>query len=184
MTENNNKFNNIALIGFMGCGKSAVGHAVAEKLGFDFIDCDAKIIEKEGMDIPHIFEQYGEDYFRALEKNVILTVSQSEKSVISTGGGCVKTKENIMNLKKSGFIIYLKADPQKIYDNIKDDHSRPLLNNTPDKLSTITAMLSERDPVYIKGADIVINVTEKTIEQAAEAVIKALKNRSDTYEEN
>ena len=153
----NNK--NIVLIGFMGCGKTTIGKELAKNINFNFVDTDCLIENKENLYIEQIFNIFGEQYFRKLEKQVYIGVSNLKSSVISTGGGCVKDKENIYHLKKSGTIIYLKATPDQIYENIKHNDTRPLLKGK-DKLNAIYSLLDEREHLYNKYADIVFDIQD------------------------
>lgn len=171
------KNKSIALTGFMGCGKSTVGRAVAEKIGFRFIDCDEEIVRKAGMSIPLIFEKCGEEGFRAVEKTVIAALAATERAVIATGGGAVKTAENIENLKTHSVIIYLKANPDQLCKNLQDDYTRPLLIGEIERLQIITTMLNDREPLYLTYADCIVRVNNKTVAKTAEAVIEAYQRQ-------
>ena len=94
----NNK--NIVLIGFMGCGKTTIGKELAKNLSFSFIETDVVIEQQQNKTINQIFSIFGEEYFRELEKQTYLKVSNLKNYVISTGGGVVKYEQNIINLKK------------------------------------------------------------------------------------
>ena len=152
---------NVVLIGFMGCGKTTIGKELAKNLNFSFIDTDCIIQKAENKSIEKIFDIFGEEYFRKLEKKVCYKVSNFKNCVISTGGGIVKCEENIINLKKTGLIIYLKATPEKIYENLKYDNKRPLLKNK-DKFKIICDLLQQRDYLYEKYADIIFNINDKS----------------------
>ncbi len=104
----------IALIGFMGTGKTAAGKALAERLGKEFIELDALIELKAGKTIPEIFQQDGEVIFRELEIGVTKEVSQRKNAVIACGGGVVLNKINIDRLRKECLIVYLTASPRVI----------------------------------------------------------------------
>nr|WP_317359620.1 shikimate kinase [uncultured Tyzzerella sp.] len=152
---------NIVLIGFMGCGKTTVGKELAKNLNFYFVDIDYMIQKDQNKSIEKIFEVFGEEYFRKLEKNMCYKVSNFKNYVISTGGGVVKEEQNIINLKKSGVIVYLKATPQKIYENLKYDNKRPLLKNK-DKFKAICDLLEQREYLYEKYADMVFNIEDNS----------------------
>jgi len=117
----------IALIGFMGTGKTVVGKAVAEKLGKDFVELDVLIEQKAGKPISEIFQQDGEVAFRELEIEVIKRVTENKKQVIACGGGVILNKINIDRLKKDSVIVYLTASPKVILERVSDDEERPLL---------------------------------------------------------
>lgn len=145
----------------MGCGKTTVGKELAKRLNFSFVETDYLIEKQENKTINQIFNIWGEQYFRKLERETCLKVSSFKNCVISTGGGIVKCEENIINLKKTGTIIYLRATPEKIYENLKYDNKRPLLK-TKDKFKTICTLLDEREPLYRKYCDIIFDVNDNT----------------------
>jgi len=155
--------NHIVFIGFMGSGKSTIGHALAEKINMPWIDTDEYIEKKLGMKISTIFSLHGEKYFRDLEKNTIKEIIKQKPSVISCGGGVVLQKENIVNLKKNGKIIWLKANPSTIYERIKKDVSRPLLQGNMTE-EYISEMLRKRMHYYKEASDYEIDTKNEEIE--------------------
>ena len=88
----------IVLTGFMGTGKTSVGRELSKALGYEFIDTDVLIEEREGMPISLIFKKKGEDYFRSVEQKTVEEVSKMDKAVIATGGGVIKNRTNVKNL--------------------------------------------------------------------------------------
>ena len=102
----------IVLTGFMGTGKTSVGKELSKKLGYQFIDTDVLIEAREGKPVSLIFKEKGEDYFRKIEQAVVKEVSLMNNIVIATGGGVIKSKNNVENLGSRGIIIWLKADPR------------------------------------------------------------------------
>lgn len=120
--------NNIILIGMMGSGKSTIGKLLAEELGYGFIDMDSLIEEREGRLIVEIFAHEGEEHFRRIESHILTEAIQSEKSVISCGGGIVENPRNYRYLRESGRVFYLDARPHILYDRISGDESRPKLS--------------------------------------------------------
>lgn len=162
---------NIVLIGFMGCGKTTVGKLLAKKLGFTFIDSDTFIENKLNMKISQIFEKYGEKYFREYEHNIIIEIGKLNNHVVATGGGVIKDKKNIAELKKKGIVLYLNMPPERIYTNIKDDNSRPLLQ-VDDKLSAIIELLNQRKPLYEMYADVIIDIKDDTVDNIVANIIE------------
>jgi len=169
------KKNNIILTGFMGCGKTSIGKRIALNFEIDFIDTDIEIQNISGLSINRIFEKYGEPYFRKLERNYCKLAALCQNYVIASGGGIIKDEANVENLKINGVIVYLKCDAEKIYRNIKNDTSRPLLNNAQDKFELICSMLEERDPIYRKYADFIIDISEMRLEESAWQVGRELR---------
>jgi shikimate kinase len=100
---------NIALIGFMGTGKTAVGRLLAEKLNKKFLEQDSLIEQKAGKSIPEIFRQNGEISFRELEIAATKEIAREQNAVIACGGGVVLNKINIDRLKESSVVVYLTA---------------------------------------------------------------------------
>lgn len=148
---------NIALIGFMGTGKTTISKALSQITGFEEIDVDAYIVKKQGRSISEIFEKEGEDYFRQLETEALQTVSQNEGQIISCGGGAVLKNENVEILKKNGVIVLLTATPETIFDRVKDHTHRPILNSDM-SLEHVKELMAAREPRYQEVADIKVNV--------------------------
>lgn len=167
---------NIALIGFMGTGKTAVGRVLAQKSYKEFVELDAIIIEKAGKSIPEIFREDGEVRFRELEIEATREVASLKNAVIACGGGIVLNKINIDRLKKESVIIYLTASPSEILKRTAGDESgRPLLN-VSDRAKQIKTMLKSRRPFYQQAADIIINTSGLTIASVADKILEALKD--------
>lgn len=166
---------NIALIGFMGVGKTAVGRILAKKLNRKFIELDLWIEQKAGKSIPEIFKQDGEITFRELEIEVIKEVSQEEKAVIACGGGVVLNQINIDRLRQKSVIVYLTASPTVILKRLLNSgDERPLLKTT-EKILEIKDLLKFRKPFYERAADIKINTSKLNINSVVEQIITKLK---------
>ncbi len=164
----------IALIGFMGTGKTAAGKALAERLGKEFIELDALLELKAGKTIPEIFQQDGEIAFRELEIGVTKEVSQRKNAVIACGGGVVLNKINIDRLKEECLIVYLTASPRVILKRTSGDENRPLLKTT-ERALRIRELLKFRKPFYERAADITINTSKLDITSVVEQIINKLK---------
>lgn len=148
---------NIAIIGFMGTGKTTVSSALSKITGLKEIDADAYIVEKAKMSISEIFEKYGEEYFRNLETESLREIANNKNQIISCGGGAVLKDENVDILKNSGTIVLLTATPETIFDRVKDHTHRPILNNDM-SLSHVKSLMEKREPRYQSVADIKVNV--------------------------
>lgn len=154
---------NIVLIGMPGCGKSTVGSL----LGLPFYDTDAEIERSEGRTIAEIFDADGEDVFRRIETETVKRLSSRTGVTIATGGGVVKSEDNIRTLKQNGVIVFLNR-PLDLIDTSNAD--RPLLRD-PCKLKQL---YTERLPLYKRYADIEI-INDKTPRQCAKEIKEALK---------
>lgn len=165
---------NIILIGFMGSGKSSVGHLLADKMGMRYLDCDELISNTEKMPISAIFARKGEEYFRKVESEVIKTLQDYDNFVVSTGGGMVLREENVKILKEIGRLVLLWAEPKVIFDRIHNHSHRPLLN-VPDPMAAIEKILNERRPIYDTVADYKVDASNLTIDETAEKIIQWIK---------
>ena len=164
----------IALIGFMGTGKTAVGKALAKKLGKEFFELDPLIEQKAGKTIPEIFKEDGEIAFRELEIEVTKEVAERKNVVIACGGGVVLNKINIDRLRKESLIVYLTASPKVILERTSNDaEERPLLKANP--LLTIQQLLKFRKPFYERAADIKIDTSKLSIDSIVEQTIVRIK---------
>lgn len=168
----------IALIGFMATGKTRIGKALIEYLGSDytFIETDQLIVQEVGKPIPRIFAEEGEIKFREYEISVCEKVSKLNKVVISCGGGIVLNRVNIENLKKNCHIVLLKATLEEIYKRaIKNGkETRPVIDKEDPKRE-IEEALNFRKPYYEAAAEIVIDTTDKKIQNIVrEIAIKTL----------
>lgn len=148
----------IFLIGYMLCGKSTIGRKLAKKLGYDFSDTDKMIENKYHLSVEKIFEQYGEQTFRILEKEILKEIKSLDNIVIATGGGLPCFGNNMNALKQMGRTIYLKMSPKSIIARHKiSKRPRPLLKGKDDEqlLDFVTKSLEEREFFY-QQADITI----------------------------
>ncbi|WP_018661544.1 shikimate kinase [Heyndrickxia acidiproducens] len=164
--------NNIYLIGFMGAGKTTVGRALAKQLQMEALDLDAWIEEEEGMTAAQIFASKGEMYFREKESE-ILKRSAAFRGIITTGGGIISRAENRECLKKSGFTCFLDCDPDILIARVQDDPARPLAFNRARE--EMIALYQERLPFYKACADIIIDTSDKTVEQVVQLIAGRIK---------
>jgi len=165
----------IALIGFMGTGKTVVGRMLAEKLGKEFIELDAVIEKKAGMPIPEIFRKDGEIGFRELEIEATREVANKKNAVIACGGGVILNKINIDRLTKGCVIVCLAASPRVIIKRTSGDtDDRPLLAVT-DRARQIGELMKFRRPYYKRSADIAINTSRMSVNSVVDNVIEKLK---------
>ena len=165
---------NIILCGFMGSGKSTIGKLLADRLNRNFIDLDDYIVQKRGMSINEIFKKYGEENFRKSETQSAKNISLLDNHIIALGGGTVVNPKNAEILKTSGKIIMLDISPENVYQRLKNDKSRPLLQ-TDDKLKAITDMMNSRLPYYNNAADYKISVYGKSKEKIIEEIINIIE---------
>ena len=165
----------IALIGFMGTGKTVVGKLLAEKLGKEFIEMDALIEKKAGKSIPAIFRDQGETAFRELEITITREVSGRKNAVIACGGGIVLNKINVDRLGQECVIVCLAASPAVILKRTSTDKDgRPLLA-VADRARQIKELLKFRQPYYKRSADITVNTSRLKPGTVARRIIEKVK---------
>lgn len=150
---------NIILIGFMGCGKSTVGRELKRILHEPWIDTDQLIEQRAGCSITDIFAKQGEEGFRQIETEVLrdLRHQVTSSTIISTGGGAVLRQENREIIRSLGYVVWLRADAELIYQRTKKNRDRPILQ-TPDPRAVIRELLATREPIYRQCAHLVIDV--------------------------
>jgi shikimate kinase len=164
-------FKNIILTGFMGVGKTSVGTQLAKDLGYTFVDIDKLIEMDQNLSITSLFSKFGAPYFREVEAAIIQQVMMGEGQVVSTGGGAVILDANREAFKKGGFVVCLTASPDVIFERIKHEIHRPLLQTADPKVK-IKELLDSRAKFYAQ-ADACIDTSEKSVVD----VIKAIKER-------
>lgn len=166
---------NIALFGFMGVGKTAIGRVLAEKTEHTFIDLDDEIVVKAGKSIPRIFEEDGEACFREIEKTIALEAALGDRQVIACGGGAILNQDILRGLAKSSRMILLTAEPATILERVEaQGGTRPLLQ-VEDKIAEIQRLLSKRNPHYLSAADIVVDTTGKIPAQVADDILSLVE---------
>jgi len=153
------KTRSISIIGFMGVGKSTLGKKLSEELKLEFYDTDKEIEKRTGRSVNDIFIDYGEDYFRQMEQNIIIKLlNRKESLVISFGGGAYLNANIRKNMFKKTISIWLDADIKSIVNRLsKSKTIRPLMNKLNSN-SDIEKLLKNRNKVY-KKADIRINIS-------------------------
>lgn len=161
-------FHNVALVGFMGTGKSTVGNALASMLHLRFVDTDALIEQRAGKRIAEIFAADGEARFREYESQVVRELEDLRGCVIATGGGLVVNPANMESLKKHSLVVCLWASPEAIFARVGHQGHRPLLR-APDPLEKIKELLAAREPFY-READVLLNCEQRSPREVAQHV--------------
>jgi shikimate kinase len=182
MTDEPTRPRRIALIGLSGTGKSTVGRLVARRLGWMSGDTDDQIVSLDGRDIPQIFRDEGEAYFRTVERRAVSQLSKGEQCVVATGGGAVLDPLNRERLWRNSFVVYLETNVETLHDRIAHGNphrtARPLLAGD-DPLARLAQLHQQRAPLY-QLADWCIQTDHLTKLQVAEAIIVAWRDQSAT----
>ena len=147
---------NIVLFGFMGCGKSTVGAELSSNIGRVMVDTDKLIEQREGMSVSEIFSTRGEGYFRDREHEICRELSERERLIISAGGGALTFRRNIEALRKGCELVLIDVPPEVIYERLKFDTTRPLLQ-CEDKMAAIRELYARRESIYREAADHTVN---------------------------
>lgn len=170
---------NVFLIGFMGSGKSTISDYLSTEFAMEVVEMDRIIAEREGMSISDIFAVYGEEYFRNLETKLLVEMQSKSNVVISCGGGTPMRANNVVEMKKNGRVVLLKAKPETIYDRVKDSHDRPLLENNKN-VPYIAELMEKRREKYEAAADIVIETDGKSELEICEELVQKLQEMDET----
>ena len=156
------KMKRIYLVGFMGCGKSAVGRSLSFALKLPFYDMDKEIVRQTGMPIPEIFKLYGEEYFRDLETEFLQNFNH-DNCIISTGGGVAMREVNRRIMRDTGLVLFLDAPFREIWRRIHKDPNRPIVQQSTRE--EIEAMFKKRYRNYKAAAHITIRTEFRTLRQ-------------------
>ena len=164
---------NLVLIGFMGTGKSTVSDYFHTAYNMDVIEMDQIIAQREGMSITEIFNRYGEEYFRDLETALLVEMQSRKGVILSCGGGVPMRERNVVEMKKIGRVILLTADPQTILERLREDHSRPLLENNKN-IDFVRSLMDSRRAKYESAADVIIHTDGKTVEEIGSEILEKI----------
>jgi len=171
----------IVMVGMMGAGKSAVGQALAQRLGVPFLDSDHEIERAAAMSIAEIFARDGETFFRAREAEVISRLLAQGPSVLSVGGGAFLAEPTRAAIAAAGVSVWLQADVELLWERVRHKSTRPLLR-TADPKGTLMRLAAEREPLYALAEIAVEARPEYSVAEMTEAVIAALLARPDILE--
>lgn len=161
---------NLVLIGFMGSGKTSVGLKLSYKLRMPVEDTDKLIERREGKSIRQIFEEEGEEVFRKKETELLGELADRQGRVIySVGGGTPVREENRKLLRQLGTVVYLQISPETVYERLKGDTTRPLLQ-CENPLEKIRELMESRREAYESCADIMIAVDLLDMEEILEQI--------------
>ncbi len=168
---------NVVLIGFMGCGKSTMGIRLSYRLQYILEDTDKLIEARAGMSVREIFASEGEEAFREMETQLLRKLAEKKgPRVYSVGGGTPVCTVNRPLLKKLGTVVYLRTRPETVYERLKNDTARPLLQGE-DPLGKIRSLMADRETAYAETADVILDVDEMTPDQVVESILWSIMHR-------
>ena len=162
---------NIVLIGMPGCGKSTVGVILAKTLGMGFVDTDLMIQQQQKNTLQRLIDTHGLDRFREFEEQALLSVTEKTDTVIATGGSAVFCPRGMAALKENGVCLYLKLPLEELERRLTNITTRGIACRKGESLGDI---FREREPLYIKYADITLDCDGLTTEQTVEAISEKL----------
>jgi shikimate kinase len=160
---------NIFLVGPMGSGKTAVGRHLSKILHTRFVDSDAEIEHRTGVDIRFIFEKEGETGFREREREAIESLTALESIVLATCGGAVLHPENRRHLRSGGYVVYLETSVAQQAERVRHGRSRPLLADV-DPVVRLTELMEVRAPLYREIADLTVATDGRKVQSVAEQI--------------
>jgi shikimate kinase len=171
----------VFLVGYRASGKTAVGEALARRLGAPFIDTDDLVASRAGKSIAALFAEEGEAAFRARESQVLGTLVEriraGERPVVATGGGMVLSSHNVALMRSSGFVVWLEASVETLSGRIASDSStgrgRPALLGAS-SIDEVGDVLRRREPLYRGASHERVSTERVSVEQAAAEVMRAL----------
>ena len=163
----------------MGCGKSTIGQQLSTNLNLNYIDLDKEIEKHEKTNIPFIFQEKGEPYFRKIESEILFQQEKKENYIMATGGGIILDKNNQIFLKQqNATIIFLKTSLQELIKRTKNKNNRPLLNKSNQE-KEIETHLNIRTPIYKKLANIMMDTSHQTIFQTITCIQNKLEKSNN-----
>lgn len=165
---------NIYLIGFMGAGKSTVAEFLCRNYHMEQVEMDEQIQQEQNMTISRIFEEKGEEYFRKLETDLLERLSLQSSTVVSCGGGTAMRDCNVEIMKRNGKVVWLCAEPETVYERVKDCHDRPLLEGNMN-VEYIRTLLEKRTPRYEGAADFCVKTDGRSAGQICDEIMEKMK---------
>ncbi len=169
----------VFLIGYMACGKSTIGRKLRERLRMPLFDTDKEIVAQEGLSIAEIFDNHGEEHFRALESQKLLElVANNTDAIVSCGGGTPTWRDNMEVMNRVGVTIYLNRSAENICSRISKfgREKRPKLRGLNDEelLAFMTSGIAERDKYY-RQARLVVDCDRANDEMIVEKIVEYIK---------
>jgi shikimate kinase len=170
---------NLYLVGFMGTGKTTVGRAVAQRIGFHLVDSDHEIERLQGKTIPQIFAQEGEPAFRAMERAFVENGHPATRTLVACGGGLVVQPGMLAALKNKGVVVCLHASVETILERTARQRNRPLLE-VEDPVARIRTLYAAREPIY-KQSGTVILTDSRPLQDIVAHVIRAWRRDATDF---
>lgn len=165
---------NIVLIGMRGSGKTTVGRILAAKLRRKFVEMDDLVCQRMDLTIPQIVKIYGWEKFRSVESDIADELSYHDNIINATGGGVVTVEGNVKSLKRTGTLVWLKADVDTLLERTRGSMKRPPLHAGKTEREDLEITLTEREPLYQEAADVAVDTVNKKPSEVAGEIVKLL----------
>lgn len=166
----------VILIGLPGAGKTTVGKMVAERLKGQFVDVDAIITRKTQMPVTRFFAEFGEQRFRAVEREAVTEALGGEPAILVPGGGWAAQPANLAEVGAAAFVVYLKCMATTAAKRVQGGETRPVMAGD-DPYARMRVLLQEREPFYAQ-ADAEVKTDMRTAPQVADEVVKLARERA------
>lgn len=169
----------VVLLGFMGAGKTAVGLALARRLGWEHLDLDDEIVREEGRSVAELFRAEGEAYFRRREAEATRRVAARRRVVLSPGGGWITNPELLASLPADTLSVWLRVSPEEALARVRANPAqveRPLLQ-TPDPAGTVRRLLAEREHLYAR-AEVAVDTDGRPVESIVDEIASIMASRT------
>ena len=177
--EEYSKMDHIIIEGFMGSGKGSISKRVAQELSLPVIDVDRKISDRMKMTPAEIYDHFGDVYYRAMETFILTELKKTkERSIIIIGSGLPTVPQSAAILKELGTVYYLKTDMSMIISRLDRGKKSDWLEENADLRERVKKLLEEREPFYLKAADVVIEAKKRTVADIVEELVGIIRSRS------
>ncbi|RJP22947.1 MAG: shikimate kinase [Candidatus Omnitrophota bacterium] len=173
---------NLILIGYRGTGKTTISDLLHEQLSMPVYHMDEMLEQRFGERITNFVQKHGWDSFREEERLLVEELTQLDEVIIDTGGGVIIRDDNICDLRRTGFVVWLQARPETIAKRIGTDKNRPSLTGVKSHIDEIVDVLEERTPRYQKASDLSVQTDTSTHDETVAQIVKMWRNRHETLE--
>ncbi len=165
----------ILLVGMMGAGKTSVGRALGQRLGWPYLDSDEEVRRRTGRTVPQLFAEQGEAAFRVEESAALAEAcSSTHPLVVSVAGGAVLDEANRRLISASGLVVWLRASLATLIQRVGDGRTRPLLGADPG--AALARLYPERVRLYESLADLVVDVDGVPVDRVVTRIAAALRD--------
>ncbi len=171
-------YQKIVLIGFRGAGKSTLAKALAEALQWDYISLDQEIEQAVGMPISRIVEQYGWEFFRKKETEMVQKYAGKQNVIIDCGGGIIENPHNMKLLTPGSFVVWVDARLEDIHTRLRQAGDRPLLNQSNPE-ADVEINYQRREPLYRQYAHLRVNTSVETPAQIVRRILQEIHRTRD-----